>query len=63
MRYLDHDFQVIAPGSHVVCAVSGQIIPLDELRYWSVARQEAYVDAQTSVNRELEANPGLRRRV
>ncbi len=52
VRYLDADFQVIAPGSHVRCAVTGDIIPLDELKYWSVARQEAYTD----VNASLEAD-------
>ncbi len=36
LRYLDGDFEVLQPGSHVVCAVSGQQIPLDALRYWSV---------------------------
>ncbi|MEP4421982.1 MAG: DUF2093 domain-containing protein, partial [Nitratireductor sp.] len=41
LRYLDGDFQVTSPGSFVRCAVTGEPIPLDELRYWSVARQEA----------------------
>lgn len=62
LRYLDHDFQVLAPGHHVICAVSGQIIPLDELKYWSVSRQEPYIDAETSMRRELEINPSLRQR-
>lgn len=43
--YLDADFEVVEPGTHVVCAVTGKSIPLDDLRYWSVDRQEAYVDA------------------
>jgi hypothetical protein len=29
--------------------VTGAHIPLHELRYWSVDRQEAYVDAEASV--------------
>ncbi len=62
IRYTDHDFQVMVPGSYVVCAVSGKHIPLDELMYWSVARQEPYVDAAASLARELEANPDLRKR-
>ena len=49
IRYLDADFQVVSPGSHVRCAVTGEIIPLDELKYWSVARQEPYVDVHASV--------------
>jgi hypothetical protein len=62
IRYLDGDFQVISPGSFVRCAVTGQDIPLDELKYWSVDRQEAYVDAAASLKRELEFNPTLRSR-
>ncbi|MGB3503602.1 MAG: DUF2093 domain-containing protein [Mesorhizobium sp.] len=62
IRYLDGDFQVASPGSFVRCAVTGEAIPLDELRYWSVARQEAYSTADISLNREIEANPGLRKR-
>ncbi len=60
VRYTDHDFQVISPGTYVICVVTSEIIPLDELKYWSVARQEAYIDAAASLNRELEINPALR---
>lgn len=45
IRYLDGDFQVLAPGTHVVCAVTGRPIPLSELRYWNVDTQEPYADA------------------
>ena len=62
IRYLDGDFQVMSPGAFVRCAVTGESIPIDELKYWSVARQEAYVNAEISLNRELESNPGLRKR-
>lgn len=51
VRYLDGDFQVIAPGAYVRCAVTGQAIPLSELRYWSVDRQEPYVDAAAAMRR------------
>jgi hypothetical protein len=34
------------------CAVTGQKIALDELRYWSVARQEPYATAQAAVEAE-----------
>lgn len=55
IRYLDGDFQILMPGTHVICAMTGRTIPLDELRYWSVARQEAYVDAQASYEAEKRA--------
>lgn len=55
IRYLDADFQVLMPGSHVICAVTGELIPIDELKYWSVARQEAYVDVNASYVAEKRA--------
>jgi hypothetical protein len=61
IRYLDGDFQVTSPGSFVRCAVTGESIPLDELRYWSVARQEPYISAAVSLKREIETDPALRR--
>ncbi|MBO6755239.1 MAG: DUF2093 domain-containing protein [Roseibium sp.] len=54
VRYLDGDYQVEAPGTFVRCAVTGTAIPLDELKYWSVEHQEAYVDAATSLKRYRE---------
>ena len=58
IRYLDGDFQIVTPGAFVHCAVTGREIPLDELRYWSVERQEAYADAATSLARHLELQGG-----
>ncbi len=49
LRYLDGEVQVVTPGAFVRCAVTGRAIPLDELRYWSVELQEAYIDADTSL--------------
>ena len=40
--YLDGDFRIRKPGAYVRCAATGAPIPIDELRYWSVDRQEAY---------------------
>ncbi|MCT8999798.1 DUF2093 domain-containing protein [Chelativorans intermedius] len=61
IRYLDGDFQVLAPGAFVRCAVTGETIALEDLKYWSVARQEAYLDAEASLARELELNPELKK--
>jgi len=52
LRYLANSFRVLVPGDHVTCAVSGEKIPLDRLRYWSVERQEPYVDAEASLKAE-----------
>lgn len=54
VRYKDGDFQVMAPGDFVRCAVTGQPIDLPELRYWSVPHQEAYASAEISLKRTLE---------
>lgn len=45
LHFLDGTFRVLSPGDHVTCAVTGEAIPLEALRYWSVERQEAYVSA------------------
>ena len=42
LHYRASDFEVVRPGRFVVCGVSGAIIPLGDLKYWSSARQEAY---------------------
>jgi hypothetical protein len=42
IRYLDGDYRIVRPGSYVRCAVTGEPISLDELKYWSVELQEAY---------------------
>jgi hypothetical protein len=49
IHYMAGTFRVIGPGDHVMCAVTQQTIPLDELRYWSVVRQEPYVSAEAAV--------------
>ena len=48
LRYGDAGFALISPGDYVVCAVTGERIPLDALRYWSVAHQEPYRDVVAS---------------
>ena len=55
LRYGTPEFQVVEPGTHVMCAVTGRAIALDELRYWSVERQEAYADADASFEAERRA--------
>ena len=51
VEFLDGDFRVLRPGAFVRCAVTGAPIPLDELRYWSVDRQEAYANPQAALER------------
>lgn len=55
VHYLAGTFRLLSDGDHVVCAVTGAHIPLHELRYWSVDRQEPYVDAAASLKAETQA--------
>ena len=42
IKYLPNNFQIIQEGDHVVCAISGKKIRLEDLNYWNVDLQEAY---------------------
>ncbi len=55
VQYLPGTLRLLSEGDHVICAVTGVRIPLAELRYWSVARQEPYVDAAASLEAERRA--------
>jgi len=48
LRYLDADYVVVKPGTFVRCAVTGSPIPVEELTYWSVERQEPYANAEAA---------------
>ncbi|MBO0749612.1 MAG: DUF2093 domain-containing protein [Porphyrobacter sp.] len=51
LLYGPNGFRVIRPGHYVLCAVTGEPIPLEELRYWSVERQEAYASPEIATRR------------
>jgi len=55
IHYMAGTFRVLSTGDHVVCAVTGERIPLHELKYWSVERQEPYADAAASLKAERRA--------
>jgi hypothetical protein len=59
VKYLDGDFRVVRPGAFVRCAVTGLPIPLEELKYWSVDLQEAYVNPEAVLQRHFQ-NAGRR---
>ena len=50
------ELTILRPGRFVRCAVTGTPITLEELRYWSVELQEAYVDAVASNTRRQQVN-------
>ena len=58
LKYLDNSFEIIENGTHVLCAVSGKKISLENLNYWNVDLQEpyySYVEASKK-KEELEKN-------
>jgi hypothetical protein len=54
VKFLDGDFRIVRPGAFVRCAVTDLPIPLEELKYWSVERQEAYATPEAVLQRERE---------
>ena len=42
IKYLPNNFQIIEEGDHVICAISGKQISIENLNYWNVELQEAY---------------------
>ena len=55
IKYGTPEFEVISPGAYVTCAVTGKVIPIEHLKYWSVEFQEAYVDAAAANQRMIDA--------
>lgn len=51
--YGPNGFRVAKPGKFVICAVTGEEIPLEALRYWCVERQEAYASPEIATRRLL----------
>jgi hypothetical protein len=56
LDYGPNGFRVITAGDHVLCALTGEKVPLEALRYWSVERQEAYASAAVATRRLLEVD-------
>ena len=54
LHYGDGDYAVLRPGRYVVCAVTGQKIPLEQLRYWNAELQEAYAGPAEALKRWQE---------
>ena len=53
LDYGPNGFRLLSPGHFVLCAVTGEKIALEVLRYWSVERQEAYASADIATRRLL----------
>ena len=51
LKFLSNNFEIIEEGDHVVCAVSGKNISLNQLTYWNAELQEAYYSAKEAQQR------------
>ena len=55
LKYSPNNFSVIEHGDHVICAVSGKKILLENLNYWNVDEQEPYFSyVEASIKREQD---------
>jgi hypothetical protein len=53
LKFLPNNFEIIEEGDHVICAISKKKIPLENLNYWNVDKQEAYYSyIESSIERE-----------
>lgn len=55
LKYLDADFQVLREGEFVRCGVTGDPIPVDNLRYWNVEKQQPYRSAEAAFGERLKS--------
>lgn len=51
LEYSDSDYRILRQGTFVRCGVTGSPIPLEDLRYWSAERQEAYAGPEAVLTR------------
>ena len=53
IKFLPNNFEIIENGDHVICAISKKKIPLENLNYWNVDKQEAYYSyVEAAIERE-----------
>ena len=53
LKYLPNNFEIIENGDHVICAISGKKISIENLTYWNVEEQEPYYSyIEASIKKE-----------
>jgi hypothetical protein len=57
LKFLGGTYEILEPGDYVRCAVTGTPIPLGQLRYWSVEKQEAYASPEAVLQARGEHKP------
>ena len=56
IKYLPNNFEIIEHGDHVVCAISGKKIKLENLNYWNVELQEPYYSYKEAFEKKERQN-------
>ena len=55
LKFLPNNFEIIENGDHVLCAISGKKISIENLTYWNVDEQEAYFSyVEASMKKEKQ---------
>ena len=54
IKYLPNNFKIIEAGDHVICAVSGKLISLENLNYWNIDLQEPYFSYKEAFQKKEE---------
>ena len=55
LKYLPNNFEILENGDHVICAISGKKISIENLTYWNVDEQEAYFSyVEASIKNEKQ---------
>ena len=55
LKYLPNNFEILENGDHVICAISGKKISIENLTYWNVDEQEAYFSyVEASMKKEKQ---------
>ena len=49
-------FKIIKPGDYVLCSITKEKIPLEDLKYWNVDLQEIYSGPDIALKRYKEIN-------
>ena len=56
IKYLPNNFQIIEEGDHVICAISGKQISIENLNYWNVELQEPYFSYKEAFQKREKIN-------
>ena len=56
IKYLPNNFQIINKGDHVICAISGKKIGIENLNYWNVELQEPYYSYKEAFEKKEQCN-------